>query len=71
MSAKKKMKKDDGGPARGMSLRDYFAGRALAMLADPAVMPQNDNGDNEWEDGLAGSAYEIADAMLREREKAR
>lgn len=48
----------------GMTLRDYFAGQALANLnlqahvAAPAAHH------------LAQSAYEIADAMLAERERA-
>ena len=70
-------KKDDGGPAypgkgtdfggpaihAGMSLRDYFAGQAMAgggghALAeapgdDPTVIPK-----------LAGLAFQIADAMI-------
>ena len=59
----------DGGPAFPstkrllMTLRDYFAGQALANLnlqahvAKPAA------------ESLAKSSYEIADAMLAEREK--
>lgn len=49
--------------ADGMTLRDYFAGQALANLnlqahvAKPAA------------EYMAKSAYEIADAMLRERAK--
>jgi hypothetical protein len=65
------MSKDDSGPAfpldptrddyRGMTLRDYFAARALGGLIT-------------WEDGAlrpsfdaALLAYDFADAMLRER----
>lgn len=45
---------------RGMSLRDYFAGQALAgMLAHLGLF-----GD----DGIADDAYKIADAMLAARE---
>ncbi len=46
---------------RGMSLRDYFAGQALAETAHPAT-----TGDAER---AAKQAYAIADAMLKEREK--
>ena len=78
------MAKNDGGPAypqiselgdiaatsAGMSLRDWFAGQALASIANhtgllPAARKQ----------GLgvcvvaAVAAYEYADAMLAEREK--
>lgn len=61
---------NDGGPAfpspsvqhqslRGMSLRDWFAGQALAgSLANPGVMSAID-----W----ATQAYELADAMLAAR----
>lgn len=70
---------NDGGPAfplyapdthnhdemvrRGMSLRDWFAGRALsgilALEEDPeAIIPF----------GIAVAAYKIADAMLKARE---
>jgi hypothetical protein len=43
----------------GMSLRDYFAGQALAGLTAKGYNLKY----------LPGSAYEIADAMLKEREK--
>lgn len=42
----------------GMSLRDWFAGQALAGLAT-----QSDNSHN-----IAIDAYSIADAMLKRRE---
>jgi hypothetical protein len=40
----------------GMTLRDYFAARAMLKF----------NGEPEWE---ARKAYEMADAMLQERSK--
>jgi len=47
----------------GMTLRDYFAGQALAGMCYKA----------DWYDGeenvLARWAYDIADAMLAERER--
>lgn len=47
--------------AEGMSLRDYFAAKAMqGMLADPEVIPNI---------GTATTAYEMADAMLRARSK--
>jgi hypothetical protein len=64
---------NDGGPAfpvvwqdvphGGMTLRDWFAGQALAgMLAgNPTESP-----NEEW---FAGIAYTMADAMLVERER--
>lgn len=55
------------GPAEknngGMSLRDWFAGQALAgMLADPNIR----GGDGLWP-LVAGDAYKAADAMLAAR----
>jgi hypothetical protein len=66
---------DDGGPAfplllregeyyqgntDGMSLRDYFAAKAMAALAG-----------QEHEADAAHTAYVIADAMIAERAKVR
>ena len=46
----------------GMTLRDYFAAKALSgSLADPEV-----NGSFE---NIAKFAYKMADAMLKAREK--
>ena len=66
---------DDGGPAfpfdpeacgsttRGMSLRDYFAGQALA-----GILAGRQSRLEDWVDGavrnMSVSAYLIADAML-------
>lgn len=61
----------DGGPAfphsrlgsdcDGMTLRDYFAAKALAgMLAASENMSNNE---------LARYAYDVADAMLKARER--
>lgn len=64
------MVNQDGGPAfprpmdygsesgsKGMSLRDYFAGQALAILADSV-----------YSDRCAAECYVLADAMLKARE---
>jgi hypothetical protein len=68
----------DGGSARfdhgaqdGMTLRDWFAGQALAgMLAYSHVNPQRGNyHENCSVEGAAEDAYRYADAMLAEREK--
>lgn len=48
------------GAQDGMSLRDYFAAKAVAALEDKAA------GDYEW---LAANAYKISDALLSERVK--
>jgi hypothetical protein len=71
---------NDGGPAfpleirkedfhlgyqQGMSLRDYFAGKAMQYLQDKV------NEGESWQDHLNGvseTAYEYADAMLKARE---
>lgn len=53
--------------ATGMSLRDYFAAKAMQTIFCPGGPL------NEWPkwaetQNLAGRAYEIADAMLKARE---
>jgi hypothetical protein len=48
----------------GMILRDWFAGQALAGLAE-RIKP--DSGDADIQE-LAWAAYCVADAMLDERE---
>jgi hypothetical protein len=63
--------KDTGGPAfpagvgHGMTLRDYFAAKAMqGMLACP-VQPQS------GPDPYARDAYAVADAMLEARDEPR
>ena len=47
---------------QGMTLRDYFAAKALqAMLSDPVWRSNNDSGL------IAHFAYKMADAMLEAR----
>ena len=67
-----------GGQA-GMTLRDWFAGQALAgMLANPSLVRWRDDPANqlrpsldiyEQREALAFKATQLADAMLAEREK--
>ncbi len=66
------MSKKDGGHAypnsighRGMTMRDYFAGQAMAAYA--SSMP---SGGFEflYVKGLAKGFYAMADAMIEERE---
>ena len=65
------MTKIDGGPAfpklynatAGMSLRDWFAGQALAGL-----FSQSEIANAPSADALAQIVYGMADAMIAERE---
>ncbi len=54
----------DGGP--GMSLRDYFAAKAMQGAMAMCAGSHINSGTNEE---LAKAAYAIADAMLAERAK--
>lgn len=49
-------------PEQGMTLRDYFAAKAIHI-----VMAGHSISNPEWKDDVAKSCYEIADAMMRER----
>ena len=50
-------------PAGGMSLRDWFAGMALAgSMADSEAVFENGK-------AIASFCYRVADAMIEEREK--
>lgn len=73
------MSKRDGGPAfpgavlpehpnhpGGMTLRDWFAGQALASSLDVAMQLSRDASPAPM---TASLAYEIADAMLAAREE--
>ena len=50
--------------AVGMTLRDYFAARAMQGFFASGTLPVSVS-DEE----LAGAAYDMADAMLKAREK--
>jgi hypothetical protein len=73
------MSKNNGGPAfpssivddslhvPGMTLRDYFAAKAMQGFC---VVTVDDSPIGDWKlDYLAKHAYLMADAMLAEREK--
>ena len=52
----------------GMTLRDYFAAKALNIM--PFIAKDIYRNETTWtEDHFAAEAYKIADAMLEEREK--
>ena len=73
------MNKETGGPAfpteaydwkrqttvreEGMTLRDYFAARALQNFRDQI----GSQSDQEWFEQMAQGAYRMADAMLKAR----
>jgi hypothetical protein len=55
-----------GEPEKGMTLRDYFAAKAMqAVITGYATQNKVDSYSDYW----AGFAYEMADAMLRAREE--
>jgi hypothetical protein len=47
----------------GMTLRDYFAAKALQNFRDQIGLQS----DQEWFDKVAKGAYRMADAMLKAR----
>jgi len=60
-----------GGPGRGMSLRDWIAGQALAGFTAydrRAAVQVAKNDGRDPADVLASWVYAIADAMLAKRE---
>jgi hypothetical protein len=53
----------------GMSLRDYFAAKALqGMLAYPGCESRGSHHNNNTPEGVAEMAYEYADAMVKARD---
>jgi hypothetical protein len=56
----------------GMTLRDYFAAKALpAVYSDATLEAAKGSGlfsDENWRMGIALDAYMMADAMLKARE---
>lgn len=74
------MTQNDGGPAFpglgytdnavGMSLRDYFAGQALAAIIAATSKGQHQPGNGKMSTipGMAFDAYEMARAMISARD---
>lgn len=76
------MNTNNGGPAfpagsgsldKGMSLRDYFAARAMqanyaAYMDEMRQDAESEMFRGDWEGDIACFAYRMADAMLRARE---
>ena len=56
----------DSTDSPGMTLRDYFAVKAMAALI---VAPKADWPDAEETESVSEKAYLLADAMLKERAK--
>ena len=54
-----------GGFARDMTMRDYFAARALQNFRDQI----GSQSDQEWFDQMAEGAYRMANSMIKERAK--
>jgi len=72
----------DGGPAypipnlesdadfNGMSLRDWFAGQALPAVYASCTESRPPNESEAWCEMVARETFEMADAMLKNREVA-
>ena len=53
---------------KGMTLRDYFAAKAIQSLMTNFLAKELDLEDPMgWQEGLAMDAYSMADAMLKAR----
>jgi hypothetical protein len=53
------------GTDRGMTLRDYFAAKAMQNFLSTVGW----NSDQKWFDEIAVGAYRMADAMLKARQE--
>lgn len=52
-------------PAEAMSVREWYAGQALAgLMADPKCCPEEDETRAEWLTAMARLAFALADAMI-------
>lgn len=53
----------------GMTLRDWFAGQALPAILNSAVEFVKAGGESMTPEAVTKDAYEVADAMLKARER--
>ena len=51
----------------GMTLRDYFAAKAMPSILHYFLKVDFHLKDNSWMEGVAMDAYKMADAMLEAR----
>lgn len=78
------MSKNNGGPAfptisrsddgevirvEGMTLRDYFAAKAMYAFVHRSNLIEEADTSAEWLKTIADASYEMADAMLKAREQ--
>ena len=58
------------GYSEGMSLRDFFAAKAMQgwVACSPVIAGKPMNGSVQMAEQLAGASYILADAMLKARE---
>ena len=69
------MRKDSGGPAfpgngvPGMTLRDYFAAKAMQGLVENWRFVSGPDGKTVAERWCAEQCYKIADAMIQARDE--
>jgi len=61
--------KKTGGDALDMTLRDHFAGLAMQAYVMDEALIRDSNTSVNWFKTIAESAYRLADAMLKERNK--
>ena len=54
---------------RGMTLRDYFAGRAMQALIqfEDQALPYESRNTKDFDDRVSYQAYRYADAMMKAR----
>ena len=62
---------DGSAVAEGMTLRDYFAAKAMEgwVASSPVIAGEPMNGSVQMAEQLAGASFILADAMLRAREQ--